>query len=360
MSDPSSDILRRAYVLEATGEPLVRRDGALAAPGPGDAVVEVSACGLCHTDLGYASGEVRPNHELPLVLGHEVVGTVVNASQDPGPQALIGRQVLVPAVLPCGECAWCAAGRANACPTQRMPGNDLDGGFASHMVVPARFLVPIDDAPANIDRRSLSVVADAVSTAWQAVHRSGLKSEDVALVVGAGGVGGYVSQIARAKGATVIACDVDAGRLEGLSSWLHCGVDVTGRGPREVRREVRSILGEIDAPSVNWRVFECSGNAAGQQLAYSLLGRAATMVVVGYTFDKVELRLSNLMALDAQAIGTWGCPPEAYPDVLRLVYDGVVRLDPFIEHRPMSAVNDHLAEMSSGALKRRVVMDPRA
>ncbi len=111
---------------------------------------------------------------------------------------------------------------------------------------------------------------------------------------------------------------------------------------------------------MNWRVFECSGNAAGQQLAYSLLGRAATMVVVGYTFDKVELRLSNLMALDAQAIGTWGCPPEAYPDVLRLVYDGVVRLDPFIEHRPMSAVNDHLAEMSSGALKRRVVMDPRA
>ena len=102
----------QAWWLLAPGQPLVHRELWLQAPGPGQALVEVLACGLCHTDLGYADGSVPPKHALPLVLGHEVVGTVLAAGE--GAEHLIGQSVIVPAVLPCGNCAFCKAGRANA------------------------------------------------------------------------------------------------------------------------------------------------------------------------------------------------------------------------------------------------------
>ncbi len=152
-----------AYFLERAGEPLVKRDLALAKPGRGQVLLEVEACGLCHTDLSFAGGSVAPRHPLPLVLGHEITGKVIAAGE--GAEDLLGLPMLVPAVLPCGDCAFCAAGRGNACPRQKMPGNDVHGGFASHVVLPAGALVPLDDAPEEIRRDNLSVVGDAVSTA---------------------------------------------------------------------------------------------------------------------------------------------------------------------------------------------------
>lgn len=105
--------------------------------GPGDALVEVEACGLCHTDLGFANGSVAPRHALPLVLGDEVAGVVVG-----GP--LARKRVLVLAVMSCGDCALCRAGRGNACLKQTMPGNDANGGFATHVVAPVAALVVLD------------------------------------------------------------------------------------------------------------------------------------------------------------------------------------------------------------------------
>ncbi|MGD2114334.1 MAG: alcohol dehydrogenase catalytic domain-containing protein, partial [Acidobacteriota bacterium] len=152
------------YFLETPGEPLVHRPLEIPTPGPGEALVEVAACGLCHTDLGFADGSVQTRHPLPLVLGHEITGRVVDTG--PGAEGLDGTPVLVPAVLPCGECEFCRAGRANACPRQKMPGNDVHGGFASHVLVPAAPLVSLDGAPTGISLEEISVVADAVSTAY--------------------------------------------------------------------------------------------------------------------------------------------------------------------------------------------------
>lgn len=124
-----------AYFLDAPGEALAKPEYELPSPGPKEALVEVLACGLCHTDLAFANGSVGTKHPLPLVLGHEVTGKVTAAGDDF--VHLLGDNVVVPAVLPCGECAFCQAGRGNACPKQKMPGNDIHGGFATHLVVPA-------------------------------------------------------------------------------------------------------------------------------------------------------------------------------------------------------------------------------
>ncbi len=347
-----------AYFLDAPAAPLVPRALELAPPGPGEAVVEVLACGLCHTDLGFADGSVRPNHALPLVLGHEVVGTVT-ATGD-GVTLKTGTRVIVPAVLPCGTCAFCRAGRGNACPSQKMPGNDIHGGFATHLLVPAAPLVSLDGLPAGVDVRMLSVVADAVSTAYQAVRRADLKAGDVAFVVGAGGVGGFVTQIAHAMGARVAVCDVQPARLaQLLAHGAAHTADVRDRTPQEVRKELHALARGWDVPSLRWRVFECSGSPAGQTLAFGLLSRGATLLQVGYTIQTVEVRLSNLMAFDATIHGTWGCPPEAYADVLRLIAEGKVALEPFVEHAPMSSINELLDALAHHRLERRMILDPR-
>ena len=171
-----------SFLLVEPGRPLRRGARELGERQTNEAIVEVHACGLCHTDLGFFDGSVRPKHELPLVLGHEIAGHVIEADDS----SLIGQPVIVPAVLPCGDCAYCKGGRDNACPNQKMPGNDVHGGFSTHVLVPAAPLVHVPEALAGrLDE--LSVVADAVSTAYQAVDRAGLVAGDVAFVVGAGG-----------------------------------------------------------------------------------------------------------------------------------------------------------------------------
>jgi 6-hydroxycyclohex-1-ene-1-carbonyl-CoA dehydrogenase len=348
-----------AWVLVEAGKPLQRTAIEIPAPAPGEVIVEVQACGLCHTDLGYAQGAVAPRHALPLVLGHETVGRVIDVGE--ASRQWSGRTVIVPAVLPCGDCPFCRAGRGNACPRQKMPGNDCDGGFATHVLVPAQPLVSVDDAPASVDRRELAVVADAVSTAYQALRRAEVREGDVAFVVGIGGVGGYAVQIARALGARVVAIDVDAGRLEGIARYgAERTIDIGGRPPKEVRAEVHALAKQWGVPSLRWRVFECSGTPDGQTLAFTLLAQAATLVQVGYTPSQVSLRLSNVMAFDATVHGSWGCPPSAYADVLRLIYDGRVVLSPFVEHAPMSRVVEWLDAMAGHRLTRRLVLDPRS
>ncbi|MEI6246562.1 MAG: alcohol dehydrogenase catalytic domain-containing protein, partial [Acidobacteriota bacterium] len=124
-----------SWVVEQPGQPMVyqTRDET---PGPGDVIVKVAACGVCHTDLGFFYDGVPTRHAFPLTLGHEISGTVVEASADVA--EWLGVSVVVPAVIPCGTCPACQAGRGQICPKQVFPGNDVHGGFGTHVRVPAR------------------------------------------------------------------------------------------------------------------------------------------------------------------------------------------------------------------------------
>ncbi|HEX8012062.1 MAG TPA: 6-hydroxycyclohex-1-ene-1-carbonyl-CoA dehydrogenase [Casimicrobiaceae bacterium] len=329
-------------------------------PGPGEVVVAIAGCGVCHTDLGYLYDGVRTNHPLPLALGHEVSGRVVAAGA--GAEAWLAKAVIVPAVLPCGECDLCARGLATICRRQKMPGNDIHGGFATHIVVPERGLCEVDQA--RLDRAGLSladvsIVADALTTPYQAVRRAGVGPEALAIVVGAGGVGGYCVQIAKAHGATVVAIDVDDDKLAAIARH---GAALTLNSRVHDGKAIKAAIGEFaknnGLRSTEWFIFECSGTAAGQLTAYGLLVHGATLCVVGFTMDKVEIRLSNLMAFDARALGNWGCPPEAYPAALDLVLDGKVAIKPFVEAHRLDEVNRVLAAVHHREIKKRAVLVP--
>ena len=110
------------YRLSTVGKPLDLAELPKLEPGPDEVIVKVAGCGVCHTDVGFASEGVPTRHVLPLVLGHEIAGHVVDAGAKA--QLWIGQAVIVPAVIACGECPACRAGRPTTCRKQFMPGND--------------------------------------------------------------------------------------------------------------------------------------------------------------------------------------------------------------------------------------------
>jgi 6-hydroxycyclohex-1-ene-1-carbonyl-CoA dehydrogenase len=300
---------------------------------------------------------------LPLTLGHEISGTVVAAGE--GAERWRGLSVVVPAVIPCGVCRACRSGRGSICSKQVFPGNDVHGGFATHVRVPAHGLCEVPDLasrasnPHGLELWMLSVIADAVSTPYQAILRADVKDGDLAVFVGAGGVGGFGVQIAAALGAKVVAVDVDPERL--ALAGEH-GAALTLRADqldaKELRKHVKELAAASGTPSWRHRIFETSGTPQGQATAFGLLEPGAFLSVVGYTPQRVELRLSNLMAFDATAQGNWGCLPEHYPAVLAMVLAGKVALRPFVERRALSAINAAFSDIHARKTKRRVVLTP--
>ncbi len=347
------------WLMTAAKAPL-ERAAFSAAPGSDEVVVRVAGCGVCHTDLGYLYDGVRTNQPLPLTLGHEISGRVVAAG--PGAQAWQGRAVIVPAVLPCGECDLCRRGLSTICRAQKMPGNDIHGGFATHIVVPGRGLCAVDEsrlARAGLGLSDVSIVADALTTPYQAVRRAGVKPGSLAIVVGAGGVGGYCVQIASAFGAKVVAIDVDEAKLEAIARHgAALTLDARALDGKAIKTAILDFAKQNSLPRTEWFIFECSGTAPGQLTAYGLLVHGATLSVVGFTMDKVEVRLSNLMAFDARAIGNWGCPPEHYAAALDLVLDGKVQIKPFVENHPLDDINRVFAAVHRREIKKRAVLVP--
>jgi 6-hydroxycyclohex-1-ene-1-carbonyl-CoA dehydrogenase len=333
----------------------VRRSLPTPSLGEGDALVEVAGCGLCHTDLSFLYGGVPTRKALPLTLGHEISGTVVAAGERAA--HLVGKAVVVPAVMPCGACDLCRAGRGNACRNQVMPGNDIDGGFASHVVVPSRLLCAFD--PGRFEVWELAILADAVSTPYQSLVRAGVGPGDVVVVLGVGGIGTYAVQIAAAFGATVIAVDVDSAKLERIRQYGAAAVvDAASLEPIGVRDEVRRAAKALGLPRERWKVFEMTGTAAGQLVAWDLLTFAGTTAFVGFTTDKVSVRLGNLMAFDATAFGNWGCLPELYEPALELILAGRIQVRPFIRRFPLDEINAVLAKARSHELRERAVLCP--
>lgn len=348
------------WVMESPGEPFSKVNFEPERPGAGEVLVEVAGCGVCHTDLGFCYDGVRTRHPLPLTLGHEISGRVVDTGDGAGRWQ--DKSVIIPAVIACGDCELCAEGHGTICRHQKSPGIDMHGGFATHVTVPAAGLCEVDTdrlAAVDMELADASVVADALTTPYQAVVQAEVEPGDLAIVIGVGGVGGYAVQLARAKGATVVAVDVDPGKLEQCrqhgASIAFNARDVSGR---DLRKLIQQFAAEHDVKQTGWKIFECSGTAAGQTSAFGLLTFGACLSVVGFTMDKIEIRLSNLMAFHARALGNWGCLTEYYPDALELVLTGEISMLPFVERHPLSNINDIFAAAHAGKLTRRAILTP--
>jgi len=324
---------------------------------PGEVLVEVAACGVCHTDVGYFYDGVPTVSKPPLTLGHEISGRVVA-----GDEKLLGKEVIVPAVMPCNNCEICASGRGNRCLKQKMPGNSMGiyGGFSTHIPVPSADLCVIEDRK-GMPLEHFAVVADAITSPYQAAKRAEISPGDNVVVIGAtGGIGVYMTQIAAAMGAKeVIAIARNKEKLQrSLDFGATHALSTLDKSVKDIRDEYRSYCKEKGLPTYGWKFFECTGSKMGQEIALELLSFVGKMMVVGYGMQKVEYMLSRLMAFDAEIIGTWGCLPKYYPEVLQMVLEGKIKVEPFVDLRPMSQIEQAFKESHSGKLMKRVVLIP--
>jgi 6-hydroxycyclohex-1-ene-1-carbonyl-CoA dehydrogenase len=324
----------------------------------GEVLVEVAGCGICHTDLGYYYDGVPTVNTPPLTLGHEISGVVVA-----GEAAWIGKEVLIPAVMPCRQCYLCKIGRGNRCLNQKMPGNSLGiyGGFSSHIPVPCIDLCEVENR-GDIPLAHLAVVADAGTTPYQAARRAGLQPGDNVVIVGiAGGVGQFMGQIAKVLGVkTVIGIDLNEERLQrSLEYGANFVINATAKDAGAVTKEFRQICKSRNLPNYGWKIFEVTGARGGQEIALSLLGFIGKLIIVGFGLAKNEYSISRLMAFDAEIIGTWACLPEYYPAVLDMVLKKKIHLGPFVETRPMKTIRETFEEIhKSGSPAKRIVLTP--
>jgi 6-hydroxycyclohex-1-ene-1-carbonyl-CoA dehydrogenase len=324
---------------------------------PGEVLVEVAGCGVCHTDVGYFYDGVPTVNKPPLTLGHEISGRVVA-----GEESLIGKEVIIPAVMPCNGCDICDSGRGNRCLKQKMPGNSMGiyGGFSTHIPVPSADLCIVEDRK-GVPLEQFAVVADAITSPYQAAKRADIQEGDHVIVIGAtGGIGVYMTQIAAAMGAKeVIAIARNKEKLDrSLNFGSTYALSTMDKSVKDIRDEYRGYCKEKKLPGFGWKIFECTGSKMGQEIGLELLSFVGKLLIVGYGMQKVEYMFSRLMAFEADILGTWGCLPVYYKEVMDLILAGKIQVEPFVEYRPMSEIEQAFKDSHSGKLMKRVVLTP--
>ena len=327
--------------------------------GSDEVLVKVAGCGVCHTDLGYFFDGVPTVVKPPLTLGHEISGMVVA-----GDEKWVGKEVIIPAVMPCRKCYLCKTGRGNRCLVQKMPGNSLGifGGFSSHIPVPSVDVCEVKNR-GSIPLEHLAVVADAGTTPYQAAKRADLQPGDNVIIIGVtGGVGVYMAQTAKALGAkAVIGIARNPQKLQrALSYGADFVISSQDKAIKDLRSEFRDICKKNGLEAgYGWKIFEVSGTKAGQDIALELLSFTGKLIVIGFGMAKSEYSISRLMAFDAEILGTWGCLPEYYPIVLDMVLSKKINIAPFVETRPMSQIQSVFEEVhKAGSPEKRIVLTP--
>ena len=202
--------MKTAVVREFGAEALIE-ERPVPQPAPGQVLVRMEACGLCHTDIHAMRGDWPVKPSLPLVPGHEGVG-IIEQVGDGVTTRTVGQRVAMPWLgFACGECRYCVDGRENLCEQQYNNGYAVAGGYAEYMVADARFAVPVPDGVTPLDAAPLTC---AGVTTYAAIKNAHVTPGETVAVFGIGGLGHLAIQYARLVGAKVIAVDVTESKLD--------------------------------------------------------------------------------------------------------------------------------------------------
>ncbi len=186
-------VLREISQVTETSEPLLLEDWPQPRPGPGEVLLRVHCCGVCHTELDEIEGRAAPP-ALPVIPGHEAVGEIIEHGAGVGEPA-VGTRVGVAWIFSaCGECSLCLRGEENLCPRFRATGRDAHGGYAEYMSVPAAFVHPLPEAIADEDAAPM-LCAGAIGR--RSLRLTGIANGQVLGLTGFGGSNHQVLDLAR-------------------------------------------------------------------------------------------------------------------------------------------------------------------
>jgi alcohol dehydrogenase, propanol-preferring len=337
----------KAAVLHQFKKPLAIEEVTRPTVGPGEVLIEVEACGVCHSDLHVADGDWKQFAGIvkkPLILGHEIVGRVVEkgaAVQD----LQVGDLVGVPWVhWTCGDCEFCRGGDENLCIKQAITGVTVDGGYAEFAKAPASHAMRI---PPNLSPKEVAPLFCAGVTVYRALKHAKILAGQRLAVFGVGGLGHIAIQIGRSFGAEVTAIDISDEKLAQAKSL---GTSHTlNAASSDAVKELRG-KGGIHVAIVT------SAAKAAYDMAFYGLRPTGTLLVVGLPADDIcfppIMMSAKEVRIQATAVGT----RDDLREVLAMAAAGKVRCQ--VASRPLAQVNEVLEDLRHGRISGRVVLTP--
>jgi len=354
----------RGVVAGAKGEPVSVQTVVVPDPGPGEAVVRVQACGVCHTDLHYRDGAITD--DFPFLLGHEAAGTV-EAVGDGVTSVAPGDYVVIAWRAPCGSCRSCRRGRPWYCfdsanarqPMTLADGTPLSpalgiGAFAERTLVAAGQCVPVD--PRARPEAAGLIGCGIMAGYGAAVNTGGVRHGDTVAVIGCGGVGNAAIAGASLAGArTVIGIDVDPRKLDAARRFG--ATHTVDARSEDVVDRVRELTGGFGADVV----VEAVGRPETYRQGFYARDHAGTLVQVGVPDPsmRLDLRLIDLFSRGGAVKSSWygDClPSRDFPILVDLYLAGRLDLDGFVtETIPLDGVEGAFDRMHKGDVLRSVV-----
>lgn len=334
----------KAAILKEANKNLLIEDVATPEVDNNELLIKVVACGVCHTDLHYIDHGVKTFQPMPIILGHEASGLVEKSTSTKFQK---GDRVLIPSVLTCGKCEFCLSNRKNLCKNMIMPGNSINGAYAEYIKVPARDIIKLPD---EIPLENACIISDAISTPYHAVvNRAKVAQDDTVLVIGCGGIGINIVQIASIMGATVIACDINSFKLkiaQELGAKYVINTNTT---------DIKAFLKEHNL-TVN-TAFEAIGNHQTIEQGYKNLSVGGKLCIVGYTNEKITINPAKIMFYEQEIIGSIGCSPDDYVEIINLVKNKKIKLDKLISNKfLLKNINNAFDELRQGSVLRNIIM----
>ncbi|WP_273488010.1 NAD(P)-dependent alcohol dehydrogenase [Ancrocorticia populi] len=323
-------------------------------PGPGQVLLKMTAAGLCHSDIAVMSWtKEQYRGELPLTLGHECVGTIIDASAGSRELVTMGEKVLVYGPWGCGRCRQCAQGYENYCYNAGKfgifpPGLGRAGGLAEYMLVDrARYLVPIGD----LDPITAAPLTDAGLTPYHAVMHSlpKLKAHSTAVVFGVGGLGHVAIQLLKhLTPSTVIALDVSEKNLE-LARKV--GADYVFKSDQDAVKSVKDLTEGLGAEVV----FDFVGIQATADLGAQMTRVRGDWNLVGIGGGVAKVGF-GLLPYECQVFSPyWGTRADLY-DVVDLARKGIINIH--TEKYALDDAPEAYRRLEAGAIVGRAVIDP--
>jgi propanol-preferring alcohol dehydrogenase len=336
----------RAAVVRALGQPLVIEDMPIPEPGPGQVLVKVAACGVCHTDLHAASGDWPVKPSPPFIPGHEGVGMV--AALGAGVfGAKEGDRVGMPWLhTACGGCQYCNTGWETLCGQQQMTGYTVNGSFAEYVLADPRY---IGHLPDRLEFGAAAPVLCAGVTVYKGLKESEVRPGEWVAVSGIGGLGHMAVQYAKAMGMHCVAIDIADGKLalaKSLGADLVVNATETDPGI-VVQREVGGVHG-ILITAVSTKAFE---------QGFDVMRAKGTMVLVGLPPGRFAMPIFETVLKRITVRGSIVGTRQDLAEALQFAGEGKVKSH-FTWDR-LDNVNAIFDRMKAGGIEGRVVLDLR-
>ncbi|MFB6111194.1 MAG: alcohol dehydrogenase catalytic domain-containing protein [Halobacteriaceae archaeon] len=344
----------RAVVLDEWGGSLSVENRSTPDPGPGEALVDVRACGVTRTIENAIQGGLADDESLtPRVPGHEFAG-VVEAVGERVTAVAPGDRVMAYFYLTCGECDACRRGETAQCTNfGGWFGVHRDGAYAEQTVVPAENLLPLPDAA---DFTAGAIATDGLATPLHVCERAGIDDSDTVLVIGAAGrIGVHLSQLAALRGAHVIAADVTRARLDHVDEHTPAHVEPIDASEDDLAERLQAATPYGEGPTV---VVDTVGDTTTLSEAWAAMGMGGQVVSLTTHHERVlERPLRDYVVSEAALLGSRYATKDQVVRAARLLADG--RIDPVVtEQLTLASVPDRHRALRAGETHGMAVLEP--